>query len=374
MTPRVKVGTGLICIILTALLASCYLPEKFTATLHIAKDYTCTFEYAGTMVGAFALEGRATNAVFTVQDDATFLAFGQDFFKTENGFTKALYKGKGVWDVVWKTEGKLGETNHFLNKDLPIVGITIQSNKIVVKGMRLGTVDIKEARRLKLKLDGTIKVSTDCDIVSHNALKEPRAWFGSPTLTWNVTLDNPIAPEAVFTSPNPPPVFARPAPTRPSGPKPDPRETELKNVLVNNPTNITAALALAEHFEKRRRPQDGHAVLDKLLVQTNISTDAVFELYYFYKERGDAIRCERALVRLSQILPDETWVWYTIAQVRAILGLTDSTLWALERAVSLSDKALAQQADAFDARTQARTNELFIKFKDNPQFQKLMDQ
>jgi hypothetical protein len=275
MTPRVKLGVGLTSILLAGLLASCYIPEKFTASLHINKDYTCTFEFDGTLVGALTLEQRATNGVFTLDDEATFLLFGQDVFNKENGFTKALYKGKGVWDVSWRTQGKLGQTNIFIDGDIPILGTSISGNTITVKGMNLSPADIKEARRLKLNIDGTIKVSTDCEIVSHNAPKGPRGWFGSPTLTWNVTLDNPTAPEVVLSSPNPAPVFAGPSPASGPTPKPDAREGQLRSALARNPTNTAVALDLAKYYQERGRPQDGYAVFDQLLSQKNIDLSSV---------------------------------------------------------------------------------------------------
>ena len=139
------------------LITSCFVPETFTATVRITKDYQYAVEYNGTVGFGPALEEIAKKGKLSPQDNAMFMASTEELFPKKDGFQSASYKGDGRWKVEWKQEGTLTNTVHCFGPDVPVASLArLRNGAIQFNGMRINEADIASLKQVKFTVNGTV--------------------------------------------------------------------------------------------------------------------------------------------------------------------------------------------------------------------------
>jgi len=178
-------------------LSSCWFPEKFDSEITINKDGTYSFVYEGILTFAPARENIAKGKKLSLRDDKEIKEFGKELLKDRN-FKKAKYIGQGRFKVLYKSEGIINSPFYFLDHESDFISIIpTSSNKISFKGMELTEDIISKLTKLKMKVDGEIKVNTDAKVLKHNAKSKPLfGKFGS--YEWQIKSLNDPAPYMVL--------------------------------------------------------------------------------------------------------------------------------------------------------------------------------
>lgn len=169
-----------VALVLVGLLAGCFFPEKFTASVVVHKDGSYEFTYDGTLAHGMALVAEKQGGL-AAKDEATFAAEAAKMQKNPT-FRTVVYEGKGRYKVLVKKEGKRGETYYFPGAPpghifgvvaKPDGTLTISAPLPDAKGMK----DIQE---LGATFDGTLTVTVEsgATVVSDNAQEKPGVLWG----------------------------------------------------------------------------------------------------------------------------------------------------------------------------------------------------
>jgi hypothetical protein len=105
-----------IVLILTLVLAGCWIPETFDTKITVNKDGSYTFTYDGTLTYGPAL-AAAQQGGLSAKDEAEFQKEG-DTLRREPGFKKVDYQGKGRYKVLFEKTGNRGERFYFGKSNL----------------------------------------------------------------------------------------------------------------------------------------------------------------------------------------------------------------------------------------------------------------
>ncbi len=146
---------------------------------------------------------------------------------------------------------------------------------------------------------------------------------------------------------------------------------DLESAANTNLTNTRAAFDLASAYLQMQRTNEALALLDRILNQPNLSVTTILSVANAYAELQQGQRLESALNRLTDTSPESPEAWYDLASVRAILGKSELSLQALDRAMQLSNARLARDPGAANLRQNAATNRSFTVLRANPEFQRL---
>ncbi len=160
------------------LLTGCLIPEKFDATISIAKDGSYKFRYDGTLAYALALEAVNKNTLAAKDEEG--LKKLTEEFKKDKQFTKVEYLGKARYQVVVEKEGKPNEPYYFLSKDSKLISIIPQKDgTIAISAVKLDSKSIATLKAIGSKIEGTLSVTlgNGVKVISQNATTEP-SFFG----------------------------------------------------------------------------------------------------------------------------------------------------------------------------------------------------
>lgn len=188
--------------LLTALLlSSCFLPEKFTATLNVTKDYGYTFEYDGLLVFGPALGEIAKNGSLPQKADDEMRQGTAKTFKKEEGFESAVYQGKGRWKVRFKKIGTIGTVTKLFSDGLPIVTLRRNADGAVsVEGISVDAKIAKQLKAVKFVIDGKLEVTTEMPVVSHNATGTPKFFEMIGSYEWTISSENLTSPRMMLSA------------------------------------------------------------------------------------------------------------------------------------------------------------------------------
>lgn len=172
-------------------MASCLVPEEFTATLNVDKSKNFQFVYEGTIAYAPALAEIRKSGLLSSAGE-TELKKGEAELRGKPGFTSVEYVGHGRYKVRYQETGSV-QSGKKLFLDL-IEFRTSPSGGIRILGTDISPDGRKQLSEIGLKLDGTLKVTTDLKVIEHNATSTP--WFGGlfGAYEWHITLDQAKRP------------------------------------------------------------------------------------------------------------------------------------------------------------------------------------
>jgi hypothetical protein len=180
-------GLGLLAAII--LLSSCFYPEKFNATLNIDKSGSYNFVYDGTLV-FLQFDSEKDEPLLTDQNPQEIKKLAEELKKDPN-FQEVKYTGKGRFKVLYRREGVITPNvkTQLLSESCRIISIRqIQPGKVLIKGANLDEVDIEYLKKLNFRLQGKLIVTTNAEVIRHNAERSP--WFPglSKTYEWQFSL------------------------------------------------------------------------------------------------------------------------------------------------------------------------------------------
>ena len=179
-----KSVVSLLCV---CLLSSCWIPEKFTATVSVNKDGSCSFGYDGILTLGIAL-AAASEGKMTAKDEADF-GKEADKMRTQEGFKKVDCLGKGRYQVLVQLDRKAGQPTVFVEKDSPIFSIVPQKDRTIkVSSFKLTPKDITQLNAIGAKVDGELKVNvaSGVEVVSQNADSTPKLMGLLGSYVWHI--------------------------------------------------------------------------------------------------------------------------------------------------------------------------------------------
>lgn len=184
-----KIWFVLLLCIVSISATSCIIPEKFDIKINIKKDGTFSFVYDGILTYVLA-KAQSVEGSLSEKDEQNLKAMGDQEFKKDKNFKKVKYIGKGRYEVFYKEEGTLKSKEFF---DL-ITLTRLKGNKVSIKSIKLSEKDIQELDKLKIKIDGTIEIKTDGQVLNNNGNK---SFFGS-SYNWRIKRANDPAPQMLI--------------------------------------------------------------------------------------------------------------------------------------------------------------------------------
>ena len=173
------------------LAAACWVPEQFEATLNIDKVRWYTFTYEGTIAYTGALDeiqktGRLTQAhEDQLKSDVTKLL-------KEEGVLSAEYAGRGRVKIKIREEGLAKPGEKFFMDFAKFEQGPDGALRIV--GPKMSANDQQQMKESGLKVDGTIRMTTELLVIAHNASSTP--WFGGKvgSYKWHLTRSSTAVP------------------------------------------------------------------------------------------------------------------------------------------------------------------------------------
>jgi hypothetical protein len=168
-------------------LSSCWIPEKFDATVNINKDGSYTFIYDGTLTYAPAL-AAAKEGKLGPKDEAELQKQAVELRKKPE-FKSVDYLGSGRYKVLVEKHGKVGEAYYFISEEEKIVSvIPHKDGTLTVKGVRPDDQAIKQLDSIGAKIDGTLNVSVayGVKVVKQNADSEPMLFGLLGAYKWQI--------------------------------------------------------------------------------------------------------------------------------------------------------------------------------------------
>lgn len=169
----------------TVVLAGCYLPEKFTASLKVASDGSYAYRYEGLTAFIPAIMKMSQGGMkLSAKDDSDLQAEAVKMGRSPD-FRKASYVGRGRYELALAGERKAGQPVNVLD------ALRVFSEKdgtINIVGAELKAQDKAQLEKLNLKIDGTLEVSIpkNAEVISTNATSSPSFFGMVGTYSWKI--------------------------------------------------------------------------------------------------------------------------------------------------------------------------------------------
>ncbi|MGC3961501.1 MAG: DUF2723 domain-containing protein [Verrucomicrobiota bacterium] len=147
---------------------------------------------------------------------------------------------------------------------------------------------------------------------------------------------------------------------------------KLENEVRANPENFTSAINLAFLYFQSQQFDRGYALLDTVVSNPRVTMTHLAPVIEAYKQLSNMPKMETALVRLTQIAPQNPEAWYDLGTVRISQGKTADAFLALSNAITLSNARRAADPNAHDLAATARGDGNLASLQALPEFQKLL--
>lgn len=171
---------------LMLLLAGCYVPEKFAATININKDGSYGYTFDGTVAHALVV-AQAVHAGLSARDEAE---LKQEAKKLVTGdVRKAEYVGDGRFEVLIERAAAKGEVSYFPSREMYLLRVEPLADGTIRISAELPTPgNIRDLEELKIKLNGTlvVKVANGVTVLEHNADSQPSLFGLVGGYTWRI--------------------------------------------------------------------------------------------------------------------------------------------------------------------------------------------
>jgi len=188
----------IILLVISLSLPSCLFPEEFEAKIDIKKNGQYSLTYDGILTHVLAKMAEVEQGKLTAKDEMEIKKVEKKFLE-DSHFKKVQYIGHGQFKVLYKRQGMLISPIHFLDSEIKIVSIIpTKDNKVEIKAMKLTKKDLAELTKLKMKMDGVVKVSTDAKVVKCNAKSAPKLFGMFGSYEWQIRSPQDPAPHMIL--------------------------------------------------------------------------------------------------------------------------------------------------------------------------------
>lgn len=172
-------------------LSSCFVPEKFSASLSLDKNGSYTFMYDGILVYALARQAYVQGQL-NAKGDAELRTLEKKLRTESPAFKQVKYLGAGRYQVLYEVKGNLEKPFYFFGSDNQLFSarkMKIKGQQGVfaeIKGFQVDAKGLKEFQALHIDLDGKLKVDTDRPVVKSNATGTPHLFGLLSGYTWEI--------------------------------------------------------------------------------------------------------------------------------------------------------------------------------------------
>lgn len=173
---------------LALLLSSCWIPEKFTASVSVNKDGSYAFTYDGILANGLALASEAQGKLSA--KDELGLKNDAEKLRKEPGFKSVSYLGKGRYQVKVEIAKKAGERYAFVaDGNAKLFSVQPQKDGTInISSFEIDKKALANLKQINAKVQGELKVTvaSGVEVVKHNADSSPmlKGLFGS--YSWHI--------------------------------------------------------------------------------------------------------------------------------------------------------------------------------------------
>ena len=193
-------------------LASCWSPEKFTATLNVDKGRNYQFTYDGTMAFIPAL-GEIKERGHLAPNDEAEMKKGEQELLREPGFKSVEYLGAGRFKVHYEESGAVQNGRKIF---VDLIEFRVGPDGLTsILGAEIGDEGRRQLSSIDLALDGQLKITSDLAVVRHNAASTPHLGGMIGSYQWHISLDQKSRPEIVLRPAGPVPAQTAAMPASP---------------------------------------------------------------------------------------------------------------------------------------------------------------
>ena len=153
--------------------------------------------------------------------------------------------------------------------------------------------------------------------------------------------------------------------------KPQANLQHLEAEVRNNPTNLQAALDLANAYQQAHQTGRAVEVLDETSNKPGADMSVLLKAAQQYAQMGNTARLESTLEKLVRMPGAGPEAWYDLAALKASLGKSSEALAALKQAFELSAARLKRDPKARDLFKEAARDVRFDKLRNTPEFKNL---
>lgn len=168
-----------------AALAGCFVPEKFTAEVNMAKDGSYTYEYSGITAFVPAIMDMVKSGKgLSDKNDKDLKSQEQKLAKSPD-VRKVTYVGNGRYDMKISGERKSGQATNVLDA---FRVFTDKDGVINITSAVIKPSDKEELAKLGLNIDGKLSVTLpkNAEVISSNATSSPKFFGLFGTYSWKI--------------------------------------------------------------------------------------------------------------------------------------------------------------------------------------------
>jgi hypothetical protein len=183
----------LVLILAAAVLAACYLPDKFKSEVRVSSDGAYAISFYGDLIWAPLFRDIERGTVPADEIPKKIEEIRQDLIR-DTAFKSVESLGQGRFHVTYEREGKLQGTDlvTFVRRNAIILQLhATPDGKVALDGAAIKPTDANEATAMGLSLQGEFRLVTDAQVLSHNANKVT-LYQGYPVYIW--TIENAFSP------------------------------------------------------------------------------------------------------------------------------------------------------------------------------------
>lgn len=147
---------------------------------------------------------------------------------------------------------------------------------------------------------------------------------------------------------------------------------KLEAEVKANPENFTSAINLAFLYFQSQQFDRGYAMLDTVVSNPRITMTHLAPVIEAYKQLNNMPKMETALMRLTQIAPQNPEAWYDLGTVRIAQGKTADAFVAISNALTFSKARRTADPNAQDLTATAQADGNLASLRAMPEFQKLL--
>jgi hypothetical protein len=193
---------NLVVLLALSVCIGCLVPEEFDATIDVRRDGAFRFTYDGLVTEALS-RAAAIRGELKPNDETSLVRQVTGDAAKDPRVRSIRYLGHQQFRVSYADTGRLDRPFYFLSMDYLIFSIVPKNNGTVeIAGFKLDEKGIRQLEQLQIKINGVLRVSTDVDVVTHNASTIPRLWGLVGSYRWTIRSSRDPAPLMVLrTSP-----------------------------------------------------------------------------------------------------------------------------------------------------------------------------